>query len=792
MEVKSCFHCGLEVIKEDEIVFDEKVFCCNGCKTVYEIFSQNDMTCYYDFEKSPGATPLDIKGKYDFLDNEAIVSKLLEFQEDKTAIVSLSIPHIHCSSCIWILENLQKLQKGVNISQVNFPEKKVRITYNTEEVSLKNIVHLLSSIGYEPYISLENYETGKNNVDRSLTYKLGLAFFCFGNIMLLSFPEYFEVKEFWLDTYKPFFRWLIFALSLPSFLYSASGYYVSAYKSIKSGLLNIDIPIALGIIIFFIRSTFDIVMDYGSGFFDSLTGLIFFMLLGKMFQIKTYSFLSFERDFKSYFPIAITRINSDTSEESVPIYDIEKGNRLLIRNQELIPVDGILISEKAEIDYSFVTGEAIPITKKSGDKVFAGGKQIGKVIEMEVLFSVSQSYLTQLWSNDVFQKKVEQKHKSITDTISHYFTPVLLLIAFAGFGYWIFIDANIAFNVFTAVLIVACPCALALTAPFTFGNVLRILGKNKFYLKNALVIEQLAKVDTLVFDKTGTITTNKKSNVFYEGKAFSDENLILIKNVLRASNHPLSRMLYDFLPECKKIKINNFEEITGKGIQAIIDGIQIQMGSADFVANSVENSIQQTSVHIKINEIYYGKYIFNNQYREGLETLFKNLSINYQVKVLSGDNEGERDNLSAILPKDTELIFNQKPEQKLEFIKKLQQEGKNVMMVGDGLNDAGALAQSNIGISISENVNVFSPACDAILDANEFQNLNYFLKLSKKSITVIKMSFVLSLLYNLVGLSFAITGNLLPLVAAIIMPLSTVTIVSFVTIASNFYARILK
>ncbi len=792
MELKSCFHCGLDVAKEDQIVFDKKIFCCNGCKTVYEIFSLNDMTCYYDFEKSPGATPLDIAGKYDFLDNESIVSKLLEFQEDRTAIISLSIPHIHCSSCIWILENLQKLQKGISTSQVNFPEKKVRITYNPEVVSLKAIVHLLSSIGYEPYISLENYETGKNNVDRSLTYKLGLAFFCFGNIMLLSFPEYFEVKEFWLDTYKPFFRWLIFALSLPSFLYSASGYYISAYKSIKSGMLNIDIPIALGIIIFFIRSTFDIVMDYGSGFFDSLTGLIFFMLLGKMFQIKTYSFLSFERDFKSYFPIAITRINTDFSEESVPIYDIEKGNRLLIRNQELIPVDGILISEKAEIDYSFVTGEAIPITKKSGDKVFAGGKQIGKVIEMEVLHSVSQSYLTQLWSNDVFQKNVEQKYKSITDTISHYFTPILLIIAFAGFGYWIFIDANIAFNVFTAVLIVACPCALALTAPFTTGNVLRILGKKKFYLKNALVIEQLAKVDTIVFDKTGTITTNKKSNISFEGAQLSEDNLIILKNVLRASNHPLSRMLYDFLPECKRLKIINFEEITGKGIQANIDGTQIEVGSADFVGKKEGDNIQQTSVHIKINEIYFGKYIFNNQYREGLAELFEKLSVNYKIKVLSGDNEGERTSLEAILPKSTELIFNQKPEQKLEFIKKLQENGQNVMMVGDGLNDAGALAQSNIGISISENVNVFSPACDAILDASEFKTMNYFLKLSKKSITTIKMSFVLSILYNIVGLSFAITGNLLPLVAAIIMPLSTVTIVSFVTIVSNFYANRLK
>ncbi|TAF67925.1 MAG: heavy metal translocating P-type ATPase, partial [Flavobacterium sp.] len=744
---------------------------------------------YYDFEQSPGATPLDIAGKYDFLDNPTIVAKLLDFQEENTEIITLNIPHIHCSSCIWILENLQKLQPGINTSQVNFPEKKVRINYNPTLVTVKDIVYLLSSIGYEPYISLENYETGKEKIDRSLTYKLGVAFFCFGNIMLLSFPEYFEVEEYWLNQYRGFFRWLIFALSLPSFFYSASGYYVSAYKSIRSKMLNIDIPIALGIVVMFVRSTFDIIMDYGSGFFDSLCGLIFFMLLGKMFQIKTYSFLSFERDFKSYFPIAITRINSDASEESIPVFDIQKGDRLLIRNQELIPVDGILISEKSEIDYSFVTGEAIPIVKQSGDKIFAGGKQIGKVIEMEVLHSVSQSYLTQLWSNDVFQKKVEQKHKTITDTISRYFTPILLLIAFAGWGYWIFFDANTAFNVFTAVLIVACPCALALTAPFTMGNVLRIMGKQKFYLKNALVIEQLAKVDTIVFDKTGTITTNKKSNISYQGRPFTEDEYAIVKSVLRASNHPLSRMLYDFLPETKREKVTIFDEIPGKGIQATVLDKQIQIGSASFVGKTQEEGLQQTAVHIKIDEVYCGHYIFNNEYRTGLEDLFQLLNKKYEVKILSGDNEGERPTLEKLLPNGVELVFNQKPDEKLAFIKQLQEQGKNVMMVGDGLNDAGALAQSNVGISISENVNVFSPACDAILDASEFFKLNYFLNLSKDAIKTIKMSFALSLLYNVVGLSFAITGNLLPLVAAIIMPLSTITIVSFVTIMSNYYAR---
>ena len=789
MDTENCFHCGIEINKNDEILYDEKKFCCNGCKTVYEIFSQHDLTCYYDFQSAPGATPQDIQGKYDFLDNEEILTKLLEFQENGTHIVSLYIPHIHCSSCIWILENLQKLQSGIITSQVNFGEKKVRVTYNPTLTSLKDIVYLLSAIGYEPYISLENFDEGKKKVDRSLIYKIGVAFFCFGNIMLLSFPEYFEVEEFWINQYRGFFRWLIFGLSLPTFIYSASGYYVSAWKSLKSGLLNIDIPIALGIVVMFIRSTVDIIFGFGQGFFDSMAGLIFFMLLGKLFQQKTYDFLSFERDYKSYFPIAITKLLPDGTEESVQVYDIKKGDRLLIRNQELIPVDGILISEEAAIDYSFVTGEAVQIEKKSGDKIFAGGKQIGKVIEMEVLFSVSQSYLTQLWSNDVFQKRVEQQHKSITDRISRYFTPALLVLAIISFLYWIFIDVTTAFNVFTAVLIVACPCALALTAPFTLGNALRILGNRKMYLKNALVVEQLAKVDAIVFDKTGTITTNKKTAITYEGTELDSSELKLLKNVLRGSNHPLSRRLYEFIPNQGNLKVSSFEEIIGKGIVAEIEGNTVKLGSSQFLKTMTENTHKKTKVHVEINGVYKGSYVFNNQYRKDLELLFEQLAKSYNLVVLSGDNDGERSILEKMLPAKTALVFNQKPDQKLRYIQQLQNEGKNVMMVGDGLNDAGALAQSNVGISISENVNVFSPACDGILDATQFDKINFLMNYSKNAMKTIYMSFGLSLLYNLVGLSFAITGALDPIVAAIIMPLSTITIVSFVTIMTNLMAR---
>ena len=740
-------------------------------------------------EAAPGAAPSKLEGKYDFLSNEKIVEKLLEFSDDHLQIVSLYIPHIHCSSCIWILENLNKLRPDISASQVDFPKKTIRVTYNSEKISLKELVIFLSSIGYEPYISLEDSDGGAKKINRSIIYKLGVAGFAFGNVMFLSFPEYFEVNEFWLDQYKGLFRWLMFGFSLPVVFYVARDYFISAYKGLRAGILNIDVPLALGVVVLFVRSTLEITFDWGTGFFDSLTGLVFFLTLGKFFQQKTYNFLSFERDYKSYFPIGITRIDPDGKEESIHVHDIEKGDRILIRNEELIPVDGILINGNARIDYSFVTGESEAVQKESGDKLFAGGRQVSGMIEMEALKSVSQSYLTKLWSNDVFQVKKEDSFTSFINSISKYFTIVLLLIAFSATAFWLFLDVATAINVFTAVLIIACPCALAMSTPFTLGNLLRIFGNKKFYLKNAGVIEQLANADTVIFDKTGTITSNKKSSIIYEGINLSAEEEALLKNTLRASNHPLSRTLYDMLAGYDITPPEEFREVTGKGIEAVHQKQLMKVGSAEFVGNETLTPSLNTSVHISSNNEYKGRYIFHNEYREGAADLFAEFAPEYHLSILSGDNEGEKLRLENLLPEKTEMHFNQKPEDKLNYISKLQQQGRKTIMVGDGLNDAGALAKSEVGIAISENVNVFSPACDAILDASRFGSLYKFIKASKKAMTVIKISMLLSFLYNVVGLYFAVTGQLSPIIAAILMPLSSISIIAFTTVCTNLIGR---
>ncbi|NIK92841.1 HAD-IC family P-type ATPase [Mangrovimonas sp. CR14] len=790
MEQTNCFHCG-DPCKNESITFDEKSFCCNGCKTVYEIFHENDLTCYYDLQQAPGATPKEIEGKYNFLEQEAIIDKLLEFNDGQTQIVTLKIPHIHCSSCIWILENLNKLNPNITASQVNFGQKTVRATYKTTAFSLKELVLLLSSIGYEPYISLEDYNTGKNKVNRSLIYKLGVAGFAFGNVMFLSFPEYFEVNEFWLDQYKGLFRWLMFAYSLPVVFYAGRDYFISAFKGLRSKILNIDVPIALGILVLFVRSTIEIMFDLGAGFFDSLTGLVFFLLLGRFFQQKTYAYLSFERDYKSYFPIAVTKLDQG-KESPIQVYDIQQGDRLLIRNEELIPVDAILINGNANVDYSFVTGESESVHKVSGDKLFAGGKQTSGVIEVEALKSVEQSYLTQLWSNDVFNKNKEDAFTTLTNTISKRFTIAVLSIAFLATSYWMIVDMSKAMNVFTAVLIIACPCAIALAAPFTLGNLLRIFGKLKFYLKNASVIEQLAQINTIIFDKTGTITANKKSTANYEGIQLSREEEALLKSSLRGSNHPLSRSLYQLLAEHQIVPLTNFEEHLGKGIVAADGSNTIKIGSPAFVGQVSALPELSTSVHISSNDQYKGKYTFYNSYRPGLSKLFNKLKRTFDLVILSGDNEGEAENLKKLLPTKTKLIFNQKPQDKLEYIKYHQSEGAKVLMVGDGLNDAGALAQSEVGIAISEDINVFSPACDAILDAGKFNQLNDYIMASKSAIKIIKWSFIFSFIYNVIGLYFAVTGQLKPVIAAILMPLSSISIVIFTTVATNYLGRKLK
>jgi Cu+-exporting ATPase len=793
----ACYHCGADCF--DTILVEDKHFCCEGCKMVFKLLDENGLCQYYDLSDMPGLTAKGhfVSEKYNYLDNAAISEQLIQFKLGEQAHLVFYLPQIHCVSCVWLLENLHKINPGIIQSKTHFEKKEIKIVFNTSLISLKQVVQLLAFVGYEPVIHLGGNDwLKKKKVNKKQLYKIGIAGFCFSNIMMLSFPEYLSNDVLELGSLRHFFVYINLLLSLPVLFYSASGFFMAAYTGLRQKWLNIDAPIALAILVTFSRSAYEILTESGAGYLDSMSGIVFFMLIGRWFQDKSYDSFAFDRDYNSFFPLGVT-VLEEGKEVNKALPSLLKGEIVLLRTNEMIPADAVLQTDGALIDYSFVTGENAPIAVAIGQMVYAGGIQKGRSIHLEVLKPVGQSYITELWNSPVL-KTEKNTEKSFVHPWSQYFTMALFAIALASGIYWSIYDSHKILPAVTAVLIIACPCSLLLTVSFTYGNILRWLGRGRLYCKNASVIEAMHKVDTIVFDKTGTLTNHDDMHLEYTGTALSIKEMVAVKSVTRESLHPLSKMITQFLllQVSDLTQFQQIENFIGKGTKAYCDGLEIMIGSASFLKSYgivIEEKVEGSMVYLAIDGAYKGVFKINHSYRKGIDTMILKLqSMGYELHLLSGDYPAEKKYLVQLLGNDIPMLFQQSPIDKLNYIETLQNKGHCVMMVGDGLNDAGALQKSNVGIAVTDQTHLFTPASDAILEGSQMYILNDLIDYAKKAKLIIVFIFILSIIYNIIGMYFATTASLSPMVAAILMPLSSISIVALSALLSFSFSTKLR
>ncbi|RAK66995.1 heavy metal translocating P-type ATPase [Hymenobacter edaphi] len=823
-----CAHCGDDCPDEPLRLpaQPELAFCCAGCKAVYELLDANNLCQYYALgEERPGQKikPVELPGRFDYLDADSVQAQLLSFRSAELARLTLHLPQMHCASCIYLLEHLYQLDAGVTEARVNFLRKEISLSYRPADTSLKAVVTLLASLGYEPQISLAELGAQPHHGSRRLYYQLGLAGFCFGNVMLLAFPDYLSFTDELAHAFGRFFGYLSLVLALPVLLYAAQGFYRSAWAGLRQRYINLDFPICLGLTSLFAVSSYEVLTQHGPGYFDSFTGLVFFMLIGQWVQQRSYDALRFDRDFTSYFPVAVTLLTAE-GEKSVSVKELRVGQRIRVRNQEVIPADAMLMRGRGQIDYAFVTGESVPVAKVAGEVVYAGGRQVGEAVELEVVREVSQGYLTQLWNNPAFRKADQPTLETYANRVGRYFVAATLLIAAGAILYWYPRDEQMMWRAFTSVLVIACPCALSLATPFALGSALTVFGRHRFFLKNAAVAETLGRATTIVFDKTGTLTDVQRSAVEYRGPVLSAQEQQAVAAVAAQSTHPLSQRLLQELP-ASVLSVTDFVEVPGQGLRGVVEGMMVKVGSAAFVGagavptapanaaspaqgSNLGQSIEQSAGEPEINDpaadttdnlqsrVYvslagdlHGCYRFRNVYRRELGPVLADLGRRYRLAVLSGDNDSEQDRLRELFGPEAELRFRQTPQQKLDYVAALKARGETVVMVGDGLNDAGALQQADAGIALTDTLTNFSPACDAILDAGSFGRFGSFLRFTQDCLQVVLATFVLSFIYNGLGLGLAVQGRFTPIVSAILMPISSLSVMVFATLLVRLAAR---
>ena len=784
-----CFHCGEPVPTGSDFTLEIKgivqPMCCPGCQAVAQTILECGLASYYEHRTAPGIKGELVPSELAALTHYDLAEVQQEFVTETGTLreIQLSVEGLTCAACAWLIERHLMGLAGLHYVNVNTTTHRARIKWDPDRLSLSDILKGFAKIGYRAYpFQTHSQEALYAREVRSYMFRMALAGLGSMQVMMCAVALYMDLFISVEEEFMIYFKWISLLLSTPIMIYSAQPFYVGAWRSLKQGHLSMDVSVSLALIGAFVASIWATVFNTGEVYYDSITMFVFFLLLGRLLELRARRKASeSSSNLARLVPIMATRIDAD-GEHEVAAKTLRVGDRVRVLAGATLPADGIITQGQASLNEAMLTGEQLPLLKQAGDPVFAGTINTDAPLEIRVSHPIEESRLAQIMRLQDSALDDKPAIAQLADVLSRHFILVLLLIAAAVWTFWHFHAPERAFWVTLSVLVATCPCALSLATPTALTSATAHLTRSGILLRRGHVLDVLTRANRIVMDKTGTLTTGNISLVGVQPLAeLGEDECLAIARALEAySEHPIARAFRSkgaeeaMLPAASEVT-----PVIGHGIQGRIAGKHYRIGSARWLALADEQEATQgLAIYLADETGPLARFTLADTVRADAGALIQAFkAAGLQTTILTGDSSPQADAVARELGVD-ELVKGVTPDGKLAYLKAREAAGDISIMVGDGINDAPVLAGAHASFAMAGGTDLAKNSADAILLADDLSRLLTARALALRTRRIIQENFAWSIGYNLLVLPLAASGWLPPYLAAAGMSLSSLIVVT--------------
>ncbi|MFM5095220.1 heavy metal translocating P-type ATPase [Aeromonas rivipollensis] len=783
-----CFHCGEPVSTGSDFTLEIKgiaqPMCCPGCQAVAQTILECGLASYYEHRTAPGIKGELVPSELAALTHYDLAEVQQEFVTETGTLreIQLSVEGLTCAACAWLIERHLMGLPGLHYVNVNTTTHRARIKWDPDRLSLSDILKGFAKIGYRAYpFQTHSQEALYAREVRSYMFRMALAGLGSMQVMMCAVALYMDLFISVEEEFMIYFKWISLLLSTPIMIYSAQPFYAGAWRSLRQGHLSMDVSVSLALIGAFVASIWATVFNTGEVYYDSITMFVFFLLLGRLLELRARRKASeSSSNLARLVPIMATRIDAD-GEHEVAAKTLRVGDRVRVLAGATLPADGIITLGQASLNEAMLTGEQLPLLKQAGDPVFAGTINTDAPLEIRVSHPIEESRLAQIMRLQDHALDDKPAIAQLADVLSRHFILVLLLIAAGVWTFWHFHDPERAFWVTLSVLVATCPCALSLATPTALTSATAHLTRSGILLRRGHVLDVLTRANRIVMDKTGTLTTGNISLVGVQPLAElgKDECLAIARSLEAYSEHPIARAFRSKGAEDVMLPASEVTPVIGHGIQGRIAGKHYRIGSARWLALADEQEATQgLAIYLADETGPLARFTLADTVRADAGALIQAFkAAGLQTTILTGDSSPQADAVARELGVD-ELVKGVTPDGKLAYLKAREAAGDISIMVGDGINDAPVLAGAHASFAMAGGTDLAKNSADAILLADDLSRLLTARALALRTRRIIQENFAWSIGYNLLVLPLAASGWLPPYLAAAGMSLSSLIVVT--------------